>query len=105
METSSNQSTNFPSALASDASRKDDALWQLAKKRAGFKWSLASYLFVNTFLIGVWYFTSGNHYNNFWPIWPLLGWGVGITFQYFNAYHSSTIFSTEQEYEKLKNSH
>jgi len=84
-----------------DNDKRDDLLWQMAKKRAGFKWSLASYIFVNAFLIGIWYFTSAN-LEHFWPIWPMLGWGLGLAFQYFSAYHGNQMFSAEEEYEKLK---
>lgn len=37
--------------------------------------ALISYVSVNLFLVGIWYFT-GRHY--FWPIWPILGWGFAI---------------------------
>jgi hypothetical protein len=84
-----------------ESQQKDELLWQMAKKRASFKWSLASYVFVNAFLMGVWYFSTGIR-SYFWPIWPMLGWGIGIAFQYFDAYHGSRIFSAEEEYEKLK---
>jgi hypothetical protein len=40
--------------------------------------------------------------NYFWPIWPMMGWGMGIAFQYFHAFHGSKITSTQAEYEKLK---
>jgi hypothetical protein len=33
----------------------------------------------------------------------MLGWGIGVTTQYFHAYHGSDLFSTQKEYEKLKN--
>ena len=78
---------------------KDKALWQIAKKRAAFKWSVICYLLVNTFLIGVWYFTDTNY---FWPIWPMLGWGLGLFMQGMHAYTGNDIFSIEKEYEKLK---
>lgn len=81
--------------------KRDDLLWQIAKRRAGFKWNLAAYIIVNTFLVGVWYFSSGN-IDHFWPIWPILGWGLGVAFNYFGAYHSNNIFSVEDEYEKLR---
>jgi len=87
-----------------DNQHKDDLLWRQAKKRASFKWSLATYFFVNTFLVAVWFFSSG-YDSYFWPIWPMLGWGIGIAFQYFEAYHGSKMFSAEQEYEKLKDQH
>lgn len=98
METTSGYST---AANHADDVRRDDELWQTAKRRVGFKYSLLSYVIVNAFLIGVWYFTVGPHHY-FWPIWPLIGWGVGLLFQYLGAYHSSNVFSAEKEYEKLK---
>lgn len=84
---------------------KEKALWQMAKARVGFKWALLSYIVVNSFLVTIWLFTSWQSDRNlyFWPIWPILGWGVGIAFQYFHAYHGSQLFSTEKEYENLKN--
>ncbi len=84
--------------------QKNQMLWRMAKKRASFKWSLAAYVFVNSFLVLIWYFTSDS-YDNFWPVWPMLGWGLGLAFQYFSAYHGNEIFSAEEEYNKLKNQH
>jgi hypothetical protein len=80
----------------------DKQLWEMAKQRAAFKGSLTAYFLVNTFLVVVWYITSGRGGKYFWPIWPILGWGLGITIQYLNAYHGSKFFSAEKEYEKLK---
>ena len=81
---------------------KDEVLWQIAKERVGFRWSLLSYVFVNLFLIRIWYFTSGN-LDHFWPIWPILGWGIGLVFQYLKAYHGNRVNNVEKEYQKLKN--
>lgn len=81
---------------------KDEALWQVAKERVGFRKSLVSYIIVNCFLVGIWALSS-NHYPYFWPIWPILGWGIGIAFQYARAYHGISINSVENEYQKLKN--
>lgn len=81
--------------------QKDDQLWQIAKARVGFKWSLLSYLVVNTMLILIWFLSSGID-SYFWPVWPLLGWGVGLAFQYFNAYHGNNFINAANEYEKLK---
>lgn len=83
----------------------DDKLWRIAKKRAGFKKSLYSYLVVNAFLWAIWWFTTGrsNGFTHYpWPIWVMLGWGVGLGFQYFEAYNGSKADLTEQEYQKLK---
>ena len=85
-----------------DEKQRDDMLWQIAKRRAAFKWSFSIYVFVNAFLVGVWYFSSGSG-TYFWPVWPMLGWGIGILFQYLGAYQGNNIFTAEQEYERLKN--
>jgi hypothetical protein len=84
-----------------DIEQKDEQLWRIAKRRAGFKHAAIAYFVVNAFLIGVWYFSAGPQ-TYFWPKWALLGWGIGLTFQYFDAYYGNSLFSAEGEYEKLK---
>lgn len=81
----------------------NNELWETARRRAAFKKSLTAYFLVNAFLVGIWYFTTGGNSRHFWPIWPILGWGFGLAFQYANAYMGTQIFSAEKEYEKLKN--
>jgi class 3 adenylate cyclase len=39
------------------------------------KTHLTVYLLVNVLLIGVWAASGGGY---FWPIWPILGWGIGV---------------------------
>src|SRR4051812_4302020 len=34
-----------------------------------------TYLLVNLMLIGIWAAAGGGY---FWPIWPILGWGIGV---------------------------
>jgi hypothetical protein len=86
---------------------KERELWRIAKKRAGFKRHLASYIIVNAFLWAVWFigdYASGEEKNIWraWPIWTSLGWGIGLAFSYFNAYGYNKLESIEKEYEKLK---
>ncbi len=45
------------------------------KRKANVRLILTPYLVVNLFLILVWA-VSGFGY--FWPIWPILGWGLGV---------------------------
>jgi hypothetical protein len=85
--------------------QRDERLWQIARKRAMFKKSLFSYLVVVAFLWAIWWFTIGRRvgFNGYpWPIWVMLGWGLGLGFQYFEAYNGSKEDLTEQEYQKLK---
>jgi hypothetical protein len=87
---------------AVDSDERDRQLWSVAKRRAGFKISAFTYVIVNSMLIAIWYFTTGAD-SYFWPVWAMLGWGVGIATQYFQAYHGNDIFSVQKEYEHLKN--
>lgn len=85
--------------------QKDERLWRMAKKRAGFKRSLNSYIIINAFLWAIWWFSSGRHGQNMdwpWPIWAMLGWGIGLAFQYFEAYRGDKETIAEREYEKMK---
>ena len=74
---------------------KDPVLWEIAQKRASFKKHLVSYVIVNGFLWAIWLFTS-HHYEDVnitnirwghfpWPVWPTLGWGIGLAFHYSDA--------------------
>ncbi|HEX8515399.1 MAG TPA: 2TM domain-containing protein [Bacteroidia bacterium] len=87
---------------------RDENLWRIAKKRAGFKKHLASYIIVNGFLWALWFFTNGvsdfdNEYNGVpWPIWCSLSWGVGLAFNYYSAYMENKDDDILREYQKLK---
>ena len=85
---------------------KDPALWEIAQKRASFKGHLVSYIIVNAFFWVLWYFT-GQHVDDEsrfpWPVWPMLGWGIGIAFHFAGAYIFPRSNTVENEYQKLKN--
>ncbi len=84
-----------------DAQQKDDLLWKLAKRRAGFKWSIAMYMTMNIFLTVLWFITTkGDAF--FWPAWSICGWGMGMVYQYLNAYHLDGLPGATEEYKKLK---
>jgi transcriptional regulator with XRE-family HTH domain len=83
----------------------DLQLWAIAKKRAKFKRSFGAYSVVIPFLWIVWYMTMPgevrmNHFP--WPIWPMLGWGLGLGIQYVNAYVIVVGSLEQREYDKLK---
>lgn len=84
---------------------KDEQLWKLAKKRASFQRDLLSYCLVNGILWVIWWFTQGRHgvHGLPWPVWVMLGWGIGLAFQFVKAYGSSKDDIAEREYERLKN--
>lgn len=86
----------------------DAKLMKLAKKRTILKrtvlWHLLAYIPVNALCIGIYFLVTPEKY--FWPVWSILGWGVGL------AAHGIVIFcilrSSSQErgvlreYERLK---
>ncbi len=66
-----------------DEKERDERLWRIARKRANFRRSFFVYVVINAFLWGVWWFTTGRNSGVRgypWPIWVMLGWGIGIAF-------------------------
>jgi hypothetical protein len=59
---------------------------------------------MNAFFWAIWFFTGARNYGGGlpWPVWPALGWGIGLAFHYISAYIAPKENSVEQEYEKLK---
>ena len=81
------------------ATLSDKQLHELARRRVEFRTHLIVYLIINAALWTIWYFT-GSHYP--WPVWPMVGWGIGLLFHYLFEYRKSSLFSEEEEFEKLK---
>lgn len=46
-----------------------------AARRIVWRSHLTSYATVNGSIIAIWAATGGGY---FWPLWPLLGWGIGL---------------------------
>ncbi len=83
----------------------DERLWRIARKRALFRKNLYSFMITNLFLWAIWWFTSGRHtgFHSYpWPVWVTLGWGLGIAFQYFDAYYGNRQDMAIEEFKKLK---
>ena len=60
-------------------------LW-LDKKRSSFKEHLTAYLIVNTFLVGINFFTLGSIG---WALFPIFGWGIGLAFDFMESFYPS----------------
>jgi Domain of unknown function (DUF1707)/2TM domain len=54
-------------APAAPRQRRSRRVWDSEHVRA--------YVAVNVMLVAIWALTGGGY---FWPIWPILGWGVGV---------------------------
>lgn len=81
---------------ADDASlaevEREEALQRLRKKR-DFRTHLTVYWLVMTLLVAIW-LLSGGWGSYFWPVWPMLGWGLGV------AIHGATLFSEQDPTEE-----
>ena len=83
----------------------DDKLWKIAQKRVSFRRHLVVYILVNIALIVIWYLSRDPLKEKtaltYWFLYPLCGWGIGVVFHYWNAFHDDDS-SIEKEYNKLK---
>ena len=61
---------------------RDRAITRL-KKQGDFKIHLFMYLMVNAFLVVIWAMTGAAF---FWPVFPIIGWGIGVVANAWDAY-------------------
>ena len=64
------------------------------RKKAEFRAHFVTYLIVNAGLVVIWALTSRDY---FWPIWPILGWGIGIAFHAWEAYGAKSRRPSEDD--------
>jgi hypothetical protein len=50
----------------------------------------------------MWAFMGRENDGRPWPLWPSLGWGIGIVMHFLNAYVFPRENSVEREFQKLK---
>jgi hypothetical protein len=63
------------------------AVERLKKKREFYAHAIA-YVLVNGFLVALWAITSPEAM--FWPVFPILGWGIGLAFHAFDTFSKPT---------------
>jgi len=85
----------------------DVELRRLAIRRAdmklAFRSHLMAYVIVNGGLVAIYLMTSFGHY--FWPIWPMIGWGIGLGSHAMSVYMNGEGIRDrliEEELEKLR---
>jgi hypothetical protein len=69
---------------------------QRLQKRRDFSAHLVAYVVVNAMLIGIWAVTGAGY---FWPIWVLLGWGVGLVLNAWDVYFRRQITEADVDRE------
>ena len=74
-----------------EVGRREKAITRL-KQKSEFLTHLFVYLVVNAFIVVIWLATGAGF---FWPIFPMLGWGIGLVFHAWDVYWRTPI-SEEQ---------
>jgi hypothetical protein len=62
---------------------RETAVQRLRKKR-DLQAHLLAYVMVNLLLNGIWLITMPGGF--YWPMFPLLGWGIGLAFHIWDVY-------------------
>lgn len=65
-----------PATHGGDAELRSRAIERLERKRE-FWTHLAAYVLVNGGLVVIWAMTGADF---FWPVFPMIGWGIGLFF-------------------------
>jgi hypothetical protein len=65
-----------------DEGLREQAIRAVSKKR-DFRGHLLTYILVNAMLVVIWAVTSSGF---FWPIFPMLGWGIGVSLHAWDVY-------------------
>lgn len=76
---------------ANEEHRREAAVGRL-KARRDFRNHVAVYVIVNIMLVAIWRVSSGGY---FWPIWPMIGWGVGLALHGWSVYYQKPISEDE----------
>jgi len=79
-------------------SMREQAIVRLKKKR-DFTTHVVIYVLVNTMLVGIWAVTGRDF---FWPIFPILGWGIGLGANAWDVYGRKPISEGEIEREMTR---
>ena len=79
---------------------RDQAIERL-KKRRDFKTHVLMYVTVNAFLVVIWAISDSGF---FWPIFPILGWGIGVIANAWDVYGRKPISEEEirREVDRLR---
>jgi fatty acid desaturase len=87
-----------------DASNEADLRQQAIrslKKKQDFRSHVVAYVLVNALLVGIWAATGAGF---FWPVFPLLGWGIALAFNAWDAHgrRPMTEDQIRQEQQRLR---
>jgi hypothetical protein len=76
-----------------DQALRDRAVQHLRKRRE-FTGHVLAYLLINSLIVVIWATVAGRGF--FWPMFPILGWGIGVFF------HGWDVFFAEPSEEQIR---
>jgi hypothetical protein len=78
--------------MSENLGEKREAAIKRLKVKRGYKVHLAIFLVVNILLLVIWALSGAGY---FWPIWVLLGWGIGLGLHGWAVYFRQPISEDE----------
>jgi 2TM domain len=63
------------------------------KKRRDLAGHLLVYVLVNTFIVLIWLMSGSDGF--FWPVFPIVGWGIGVVMNAWDVYRSDEFHETQ----------
>ena len=72
--------------MSGDSVLRERAIKQLKKQR-DFQTHLLVYALVNGMLVGIWAISSSDGF--FWPLFSIVGWGIGVVLHGWDTYFGS----------------
>jgi class 3 adenylate cyclase len=109
LEIGQQQSQAGPAPVRSAIPADHQAAIERIRAKRSFRVHATAYVAVNLLLIAIWALTEPGHANqrhgdgsDFWPIWPILGWGVGLGLHYWAVFLRRPISDDEVRREMEK---
>jgi hypothetical protein len=94
--------------MQTDVITQDEVLRERAikhlKKRRDLTGHVIVYVLVNTFIVLIWALTNDGGF--FWPVFPIVGWGIGVVMNAWDVYRGEEFDEAQirREMEHLRRS-
>ena len=76
--------TDVSQAPAKSSDEFREAAVKQLRKKHDLQAHVLAYVMVNLLLNGIWLLTTPGGF--YWPVFPLLGWGIGLAFNVWDVY-------------------
>ena len=97
--------TTTPADDSTQDTRLRDRAMKRLKKRRDLRGHLLVYALVNAFLVVIWAMTTPDSF--FWPVFPMVGWGIGVVMNAWDVYVGQDFTEDEihREMRRLQQGH